>query len=325
MRMKRVLGATQSDPRSPNAGLVKDAAQAAPLLARVWPRPHAQYFAMEPARRKLAQLAALRAGALAPALGEALSIWALRRLVAQILPEAPRGLVEALRKLAPGPFPRADQDILIAVLAHGGQGAKTLRHVAEITPALLAILKELPDPLRRARIVACLETARQAKLLTQAAALAARRETGGVLRVAARLERACSRERLFRMLIEAIGLERLAPPPIPGARWFQPLASAAAIRRAALRFKNCLEDRIPMLLAGEAAYYEVIAEEPAIVEVVRLASGVWVLGEVRGHANATIHWDLHRRIQAHLQAHGAVEKPGPHPLARALAMAARLV
>ena len=78
-----------------------------------------------------------------------------------------------------------------------------------------------------------------------------------------------------------------------------------------------------MLLRGLAAYYEVLGDEPAVVEIVRDADGLWVVGEVRGHANADITPALWARIRAHLEAHGArVRGARPDALALALANAA---
>ncbi|MGE3929872.1 MAG: hypothetical protein AB7G05_06875, partial [Hyphomonadaceae bacterium] len=102
-----------------------------------------------------------------------------------------------------------------------------------------------------------------------------------------------------------------------------PIASALAIERAALKFENCLKGRIPLMLRGKAAYYEVLGDEPAVVEIVRDVEGFWAVGEVRGHANAEISHGLWLRIRAHLEAHGArVRNARPDALALALANAA---
>src|SRR5512147_404881 len=84
---------------APNAALIADAGPLASAVARVWPRPHAPYFAAEPPRRRLMGLVADRARGEFAALPEPLETWSLRRVVAAYLPDAPDGFAEALRRL----------------------------------------------------------------------------------------------------------------------------------------------------------------------------------------------------------------------------------
>lgn len=303
----------------PSDILLRATGAAAPALARIWPRPHRGFFALEPARRHVATLIALRVGqqVASPSLADDLQTWALKRLLTDHMPDAPDGLLEALRKLLAAVEPSR----IWVLLAQGGYGAKTLRHASQIDLALVEVLEALPATLRRHRIVRWLPRRANAVL----AAAAARQACGDPISLAAlaqRLERAASTASLFRMLIEAIGLERLAPPPVPGAPWFVPIASVAAIKSAALRFENCLRSRIPDLLSGECAYYEVLGDEPAVVEIVRDAAGLWTIGEIRGHANAPISPALHRRIREYLTRQGAAGQPRRNDLARQLAQVA---
>lgn len=303
--------------QKPTPALIAAAGSAASKLARIWPRPHQGYFALEPPRRRLAALIAQQLNEASPSLAEPLATWSLKRLANDYAPGAPAGLVEALRKLDPAEAISPSR--VWALLAQGGEGAKTIRHAAVIDHRLLGVLEALPDALRRPRIVALLPCASHAGLASQAARMASK----GIPmdQLADRLERARSAASLFRMLVDAIGLERLAPPPIPGADWLRPVANQEAIRAIALRFQNCLVGRIPALLAGEATYYEVLGEEPAVVEIVRDASGLWVVGEIRGHANCMVSNGLRQQICAHLAEHGA-GRGRPSTLAVRLAQAA---
>ncbi|GAN00256.1 hypothetical protein U91I_03921 [alpha proteobacterium U9-1i] len=316
----------RADRYAPSAALVADAGALAPAIARVWPRPHAPYFAAEPARRRLACLIAARltapvGGREMAAFAEALETWSLKRLAQAYLPNAPAGFVEALRKLD-GDFSAAELRGLVDLLAEP-EGAKVLRHAARIHRGLILTLAALPPAFRRTRIVAQLTGPHLAELVARGAKRAVGREEHLLERLADRLERARSAQGLFRMLIEEIGLEQLAPPPVPGTDWFVPLATVTQIERAALRFENCLKGRIPLLLRGRAAYYEVVGKEPAVVEIVRDHTGLWVVGEVRGHANADISSELWVRIRDHLEFHGArVRGSKADHLALALANAA---
>lgn len=317
--------AARAHPRSPNAALVDAAGAFSVAVARVWARPHAAYFVADGARRHAIHLIAHAAGERAGLLAEALETWSLRRLVGAYLPDAPDGLAEALRKIdAPHPWSFVDYKRLRAVLEAGGAGAKALRHAPRIDARLLAVLDALPLDLRRPRIVAQVALPQAAQLIARGAKrVAGAHDPRAMARLGDRLERARSTHGLFRMLIDEIGVEQLAPPPIPGADWLKPIASRQAIESAALRFENCLAGRIPWLLMGRGAYYEVLGAEPAIVEIVRDSAGLWVVGEVRGHANADISAELWERVRAHLEQHGArVGRQGPDQLALALAAAA---
>jgi hypothetical protein len=314
--------AARALPTAPSAALIADAGPLAHAVARVWPRPHAPYFAAEPARRRLAGVVAEHAYGDIGALAEPLAHWSLRRIVSAYLPEAPDGLAEAVRKLDGAGWSGAEFRHLIELLGESG-GAKVLRHASRIDRELVAILRALPAPLRRTRIIAHVPSRSIADLLARGVKRACGVEEREIRRLADRLDRSRSPHGLFRMLIEVIGLEQLAPPPVPGADWLVPISTVAEIERAALRFENCLKTRIPLLLRGKAAYYEAVGREPAVVEIVRDIQGLWVVGEVRGHANAIISAELWSRIRGHLEAHGArVRGMRPDGLALALAQAA---
>lgn len=289
-------------------------------IAHLFPSPHAGFRRLDRSRRALVVLAAGGLGLhrLGPADVES---WSLRRLLREALPEAPQSLAEILRKLADEDWPAiALADLRTLALDDGG-GAKILRHAPFVTRALVRTLTALPATLRRTRIVALLPE-RDVAQLVRAGAEAHVRGGGDAIRLADRLERARSTEGLFIMLIEAIGLERLVPPPIPGTNWLHPIATIPAVKDAARRFENCLVGRIPMLLAGAGAYYEVIGPEPAIVELVRNTHGLWRPGEIRGVGNAAVSPEVMARVIDHVVAHGAVTGRAPSNLAVRLAAAA---
>jgi len=293
---------------SPSGALVRAAGMFSVAIAKLYPRPHAAYFAAEPARQRAMQMLAHRYNS-APsrALAEALRDWSLKRVFADYFPEAPAGLVEALKKIQGEPWRPDEHQRLIDLLREGGPGAKALHHAAAIDRELVRVLAALPAPLRRARIVAHLPTGALADLAGRAAKrVVAIHGADALARLGDRLERARSTHNLFRMLIDEIGLEQLAPPPVPGADWFKPIATTHALRSAALRFENCLETRLGWLLSGRGAYYEVLGDEPAIVEIMRASNGLWIAGEIRGHANAVVSKALMQRVVTHLARHGAV-------------------
>lgn len=306
---------------TPSDALTADAGDYAPAIARVWPRPHAPYMAADTGRRRLIALIASRAGVdRAHQLAEPLEAWSARRLTAEHWPDAPAGLIEALKRCVGQAWTRTVYKWLVDLLREP-EAAKTLRHAQAISAGLVETLAALPPALRRLRVVALLPTPHHARLATRAIlhGLGKSPDRVVIARLAQRMERAGSTDALFRMLIEEIGLGRLAPPPIPGTEWLAPIDDVKDMRRAALRFENCLEYRIPGVLSGEAAYYEVLGDEPAIVEIVRGRDGLWAIGEVRGPQNRCISDQLMRRIVSHCAFHGASRRTQDRPIAVELA------
>lgn len=322
----KIAPTARVNPNTPNDALQGDAGCFAAEVARLFARPHAPYFAADSARRRLIQILAARLEA-TPEVAEALSNWSARRLVEAFLPDAPLGFVEALRRAEGTGWDNADYRRLEMLLADGKGAAKVLRHAAMIDRRLLRILELLHPDMRRQRIVSLISSVELAQLFAEGVrrVLKAKRDDGASQRLAERLDRARTTLALFRALITEIGLEVLAPPPIPGAKWLIPLASEAQIRDAARRFENCLVGRIGWLLCGQGAYYEVLGDEAAIVEIVRDPIGLWVVGEIRGHANRAISQALYFKVIAHLHSHGAAVRRGKvNDFAVALARAAAL-
>jgi hypothetical protein len=298
---------------TPNDALTRDCPGAAEAIARLWPRPHAPYFTADRPRRLLIAWLA-RAKDLKPADSEALSVWSLRRIAAHYAPAAPQGLTEAFKRAADRPWPIESIGLLVQLLKDGGEGQKTLRHAQVIHPEMVKCLAALPPALRRPRIVALLPHRRRAELVSRAIAhcWSNKAPQEWLRRLADRLERAPREQTLFDWLVNELGLAELAPPPVPAAPWLRPILSGPDIGRTALRFQNCLRTRIPWMLRGQAAYFEVVGDEPAVIELIA-GNGAWRLGEVRGMANADVSGALQRQIVTYLMAHGAIQSRAKPP------------
>ncbi len=308
---------------SPNDALMRDAPGFAAAIAAIWPRPHTPYFEADRPRRLLVAWLA-RAQNLGPEAAEACETWSLRRLVMAFAPNAPEGLVEALRRAEDAPWSAERLTRLVYLLEDGGEGQKTLRHAKVIHRRQVDILCSLPPPLRRTRIAAILPTPHKADLIHRAVRQCwGRSPDPQVLRrLGDRLDRAPRAETLFGWLVEEVGLDRLTPPPIPETDWLKPIQNVRDIERTALKFQNCLRNRIPAMLRGAAAYFEVLGDEPAVVELLA-GRGVWGIGEIRGHANGDVSQALLQRVFLHLAKHGAIaDRRRPSPLAIELADAA---
>jgi hypothetical protein len=307
---------------TPNEALRLDAGALAFDVARVLPRPHSAYFAADPGKRRaIAYLAAHRL--IGPTDGALLADWSSRRLLERFDPQAPQGFALALKRGA-GPWPIGAFQAVRTLLATGEDGAKTLRHLQAIDAETIFKIDALPAGLRVGKIVALLPVVYYADLIERAVRRAYGRnpEAARVRPIAQRLERASSLNTLFVWLIEALGVSRLTPPPIPGTPWLRPIQDVRDIERTALRFQNCLRTRVPMMLRGQAAYFEVLGEEPAVVEVLVSKKGVWRVGEIRGHANDEVSKALMGEILGYLARFGADALGQADQLALELAEAA---
>lgn len=307
---------------TPNDALQRDAGSLAASVARVLPRPHAAYFESDAGRRRLiAYLCALDLVKTGDA--DALATWSMRRLQATFAPNTPDGFLEALKR-GEGVWTRDDLHMLIGVLQHGGEGAKTLRHLSAINRMTLATLAELPDALRRVKIVRMMIAPYYAELLARTVKQAWGRtpEAARLRTLVQRLERAPSQQAAFGWLVEEVGVARITPPAIPGTDWLRPILDVRDIERTALKFQNCLRTRVPMMLRGQAAYFEVLGDEPAVVEVLVNRKFKWAVGEIRGHANDDVSAALLVKITTYLRAQCVSDVGRPSRLALELAEAA---
>lgn len=228
--------------------------------------------------------------------------WAKFRLLDAHSTRAPIGLATAIPKLT-GRWSKQDFERLGVLLAEGGAGAKTLRHARAISPDLISVLASLPAPLRQGRI-ATLVNPNQADLVARATVrVGAEIESDAMRRLRERLSRARTTQHLFRMIVDEIGVRPAAHASALAASWFRPMISIQDMERAAIAFRNCLRAHIPRLLAGNAAYFEARGPSPAIVQIVRDATGRWFLGEVAGIANRPVDPVLYARLFEHLSTH----------------------
>ncbi len=90
-------------------------------------------------------------------------------------------------------------------------------------------------------------------------------------------------------------------PPIRDDGEFVVLRSAKAMRDAAARFRNCLATKVGFCIVGRNAYVE-YQPTPAIIELVGLSQGHWMLCGIYGPDNGAVDTDtaqaIHRKIQS---------------------------
>jgi hypothetical protein len=295
----------------PNDALSKAAGPFAERVAKIYPRPHAEFLSAEPARRRLMAIALMRSGVeQTRPHAEALAHWSLNRAQAVAVADAPHGLIAALRKYQGletwEAFAR-----LLALLAEP-MAAKVLFHAAAIDAELLAKLVALPPALRRARIVALLGSWYEANIVAQAVNVAVRRsdQVISVEKIAEVLERARTPYRMYEALLAQSLSETTAGQALPACDFLRPVVTALDLRRTALKYRNCLDGYIGRIGRGAYAAYEVLGDEPACLGLFRSQHG-WVIDQLYGVGNACVSAALNAKVAAFCVEHGACTQARP--------------
>lgn len=277
----------------------------AEVLAALWPAPHTAFVTAPAARRHLIclMLAAEPHGG-PPIDVVGLMDLSLRKAIAVALEDAaPAGLRRALEHLGEIAWSPEDYRGLMQLLADPAP-AKTLRHAEAITPDLVRALAALPEALREAGGVALRVTPAQAALLAETHAVLARRLAPQVLaaRVAA-WGQAPTPKALFTLVVEDFRRE-LPPAPHPGTERLRPLETAAAIRDAARRYRNCLSDYLDSAVDQRAAIYEWRPAPGAVVELRPDTFFGWRLDQARLRNNQAVDEATREAIVAELRGMG---------------------
>lgn len=277
-------GAGSSAVAEPSSLLSLVAGAFAPRVAALWPAPHAEFVTASPARRHLVCLALAldREAACRPAL-----VSRMPRAIAEAVGTAPPGLARALTRMGDLAWTAEDYRTLLRLLADP-VAAKSLRHAEAIEPAVLRRLEALPPPMAGAVHLAMALSADGAVVLREAYDALRRRDGPAVAdAAAARWAKAEFAKTVFDWAREDLTPELLTPPH-PGTARLKPLASKAALRDAARRYRNCLADHLPHAALGNSAYYEWEGPPAAIVQVSRDHVFGWRLDEVRAARNAAV-------------------------------------
>lgn len=282
------------------------AGEHAETIARVWPAPHAEFFALTAARRHMAAIAAVRMPVTELArLRRLLEGAHLREAAALALGEPPRGLARALSRLGERIWTAPEYQGLIRHL-RDAESALILRHAEAIDVALLAKLSALPAVLRRARIVALVPHADGAMTLAEAFALARRINPRVAERdLATAWSRAPDTRRLFEAALEALKPLRFGEA-VPAPRMDRPyraITSRDRLQAEALRFSNCIASYHWEIGAEQMAVYVREGDTPAMIALKRDVGG-WRLAEALAAGNMPLEDALLRLIAAEFAAAG---------------------
>ncbi|MGE3303303.1 MAG: hypothetical protein AB7M12_09340 [Hyphomonadaceae bacterium] len=284
---------------APTALLAFLAGEHAAAIARVWPAPHADFLALPAARRHMAAMAlAYAAPEYHARIRRVMMLGQTREAVLAAAPHPPRGLARALARAGERLWAQGDYDRLEALL-RDPETAEVIQHAERIAPMLLAVLEQLPAPLRRARIVAMLPHAEAAQALSEAFAAARwinphRPERDLALAWA----RASDRARLFEAARAALAPDRFTALAAPAmARPYRAILSRDALAQEALRFRNCVAGYMSEAGADRFAVY-VREGDPAVMVALRRDVGGWRFAEALHADNAPLDEGLLRTIAA---------------------------
>lgn len=262
------------------------AGEFAERVAGVWPEPHAAFLSAPAARRHLACLGFVT-GADVATLAAAILGARLRHVIPAVVPRAPTGLERVLGRLGEVAFEAEAYRLLLRLLERPAP-AKVLRHAERVDESLVRRLAGLPEPMERAVRLARDLTPEGVAVLREAyEALRFRDGVAAAEAAASGWARARSGKALFEAVRDDLTPEP-RPPPHPGTARLRPLATKAAIKDAARRFRNCLADRTPHAAAGWSAFYEWGGPPGVIVEVSRDHVFGWRLDEARIADNGAV-------------------------------------
>lgn len=211
-------------------------------------------------------------------------------LIAQAYGVRPRGIRGVLGRLGPKARPPEVYRALIAALQNAGPGAELLMRVGEPFDSLIETIAVLPDRIGKHTLAALVHPGIQPEDLALFVWTVSCLERAGAASVRLLLN---AREPIKALL--AILLEREFPAaPWEGTEMLQPIASADELFDQATRFKNCLRrtqygiSEALKVQNGTKYFYEWKGEEPALIDLVRLAKVGWYVNDVQGPSNVEI-------------------------------------
>jgi hypothetical protein len=267
-------------------------------VARLWPAPHTEFVTAPAARRHLVFLA-FTLGRDVASLRDTILARRVALAIAAAAPKAPAGLTRALTHIGEVAWPAEGYRKLLQLLADPA-AAKVLRHAPAIEVQTVLRIAALPPALGGAAPIAIGLGPGAVEALQEAyAAVRFRAGQAAADRAAARWARARSAKALMAAVKDDLFPEP-AKPPHPGTDRLRPLATKAALRAAARRYRNCLAELSLYAGSGWSAYYEWVGPPGAVLEVSRDAVFGWRLEQARLARNAPVPDALREEIISEL-------------------------
>lgn len=293
------------------------AGEFAEAIARVWPAPHADFFALPAARRHaVAMLVSGRQRDMAPSELRRLVEFQRDPLVAEAIAGAnATGLMRALSKAGEQLWRVADYETFAQLLAEP-MANEVLRHLDEVRPATFAPLAALPPALRMAPIVRAVPTDRAAADLARAFRIAvSMRNADAGPRLARRWGSGGETAALFRRAIEDLTPDAFRPADsAPALREpFVRVTTRKQLEATALEFRNCLADHAQRIAEGRMAVYVWPGHVPAAVALNWDVAG-WRLAEAKAADNVDLEEGRLRELARYLETFGVRTGPSVQAL-----------
>jgi hypothetical protein len=284
------------------------AGEFADAIARIWPAPHGDFFALPAARRHATAI--LIAGHGRRPLPDS----DLRRLVEYqrdtvvaetIAGPLATGLMRSLSKAGEQLWARQDYDTFIDLMTEP-MANEVLRHLDDVRPGAFAPIAALPPALRAAPIVRVMPSAAAATDFARAFHIAVRmREPNAGPRIARRWGAGGEMAAVFQRAIEDLTPEvfrPVTPPPQLPAPLVR-VTGRKQLEAVALEFRNCLAEHGARIAEGRMAAYVWRGEPLAAIALNHDAAG-WRLAEAKAPDNADLAEPFLRQLIATLDQAG---------------------
>lgn len=269
-------------------------------VAERWPAPHAVFLTASAERRHLVCLALAESGGTpAPDLDRLLHS-PLHRAIRLALGRSLAGLARALARLGETAWPAQDY-LRLTELLERHDAAKVLRHAAKITPDAVRGLHLLPAPLVKVGLGRLNLSADQAAIVAEGCAALANHRSADLWESAPlRWADAATPAALVEHIRNDLEPD-LPPPAVPGSERLVPLTTRAAIRDAALRYRNCLRRQVHNAAGGWSVFFEWRGDPGAIVEIYRDPLFGWRFDQARLLGNKPVLEPLRGEIISELR------------------------
>ena len=264
----------------------------ADAIARLWPAPHGDFFALPAARRHAVAILLAGHGRRPVSEGD------LRRLVEYqrdaVVAEAvagplATGLMRILSKAGEQLWRRQDYDTFMEVMTDAAAN-EVLRHLDAVTPEAFAPIAVLPPALRMATIVRVIPSTAAAADLANAFRLAVlMRDPNAAARIARRWGSGGDTRAVYARALEDLTPDvfRAGDPPPALDPPFARVSSRKQLEAVALEFRNCLAEHGGRVAEGRMAVYVWRDDPLAVIAISRDAAG-WRLAEAKGVDNADL-------------------------------------
>jgi hypothetical protein len=225
-----------------------------------------------------------------PEIGRLLTHGSPRQVLEQVLGQCPVGIRRALARLPGKALAQQNYQRLVLLLADR-DSVKVLHHAAKIDDLAIAVLADLPKPLRRPLAFALSDWPHKLNGLADALRfLVSRGVASNLDEVVAKLESVTAWPQLTAVVqswVNSLPLPQMMPPATVGlARRLDRVDELACLARA---WRNCLGDYRSAIDAGSCAVYLwQDADKSAAALVWRHGRLGWFLDEVKGPWNANI-------------------------------------